>query len=443
MPGAFRKTRLDNGATLLVERVPGFQSLSVGVWVSAGTRHEAADESGISHFLEHMMFKGTERRSALDIAQAIDRVGGEFNAFTSREYTCFHILLLSRDLKLAVDIMTDVLLNSKFDADEIERERKVILQEIAMIEDNPEELIHDLFFEQAFGKHPLGKPILGDPETIKRLDRTTIVSYFRRHYAPERMIISVAGDVDPREVERFLNRYLKTDRPRATGRSGRGRGVGDPAREGRARPRVNPGARTLKRGLEQTHIVAGFPCLPNDHPDRFAAVLLNVYLGGGMSSSLFQEIREKRGLAYSVYSSLAPFSDAGLFSVYVGTSPEEAGTCLDVAGREIAKLRNKALDAKALAILRENLKGTVLLNSDSVESRMTAIAKNEMFFGKYFSLKDTCRMIESVRAEDVLRVARRTFGPGRLILTVMGPRNGDKAGRPAGAARRILRHLAD
>jgi predicted Zn-dependent peptidase len=399
--------------TLVTERAPQFQSLSVGAWVSAGTRHEREGQEGLAHFLEHMMFKGTERRSALDIALAVDRAGGEFNAFTSREYTCFHILSLSRDIKLALDIMSDVLLNSKFAEEEIDRERKVILQEIAMVEDNPEELIHDLFFEQAFGGHALGRPILGKKETVARFDRPTVYSYFKRHYSPKDLVISVAGDINHDDVRRLLERQLGSHLPG-------GKNAGAP-KPNLGRPRIATGARAYRRDLEQTHFVLGFPSVSNGDPDRFAAYLLNIYLGGGMSSSLFQEIREKRGLAYTIYSSLSPFSDAGLFSIYVATSPSEVGICLDVVGREVKKIREGKLDPEALQILKENLKGTILLNLDSVESRMTVIAKNEMFFGRYYSTGEMLKMIDKVTAQDVARVARNLFKPKNLILSMLGP----------------------
>ncbi|MEW6056862.1 MAG: pitrilysin family protein [Bdellovibrionota bacterium] len=413
--GRFQKSLLDNGMTLLTESVTQFQSLSIGVWVTAGTRHEKPGEEGLSHFLEHMMFKGTERRSALDIALAVDRVGGEFNAFTAREYTCFHLLLLSRDLNLAVDIMSDVLLSSKLAQEEIERERKVILQEISMVEDNPEELVHDLFFEQAFGGHPLGKPILGSPQTVSSFDRPTVYSYYRRHYSPSQMLISVVGDVDHQRVKKLLNKHLTLKSKEAPRQQHK--------RANLHRPSIKGSSKTYARDLEQTHVVIGFPGVAYNHADRFSAYLLNVYLGGGMSSSLFQEIREKRGLAYTVYSSLAPFSDTGLFSIYVGTSPKEVGTCMDVIGKELRKLRDATLDKDAVDVLKQNLKSTILLNADSVESRMSAIARNEMFFGRYYSMQDVVRKIDKVTPQSMRAIAKQTFKPGKLVVALMGPKN--------------------
>lgn len=409
----FKKSILDNGMVLLTERLPQFQSLSIGVWVDAGTRHERPGEEGMSHFLEHMMFKGTEERSALDIAREVDRVGGEFNAFTTREYTCFHLLLLARDLKLAADIMSDVILNSQFAEEEIERERKVILQEISMVEDNPEELIHDLFFDQAFGGHALGKPILGTRDTIAKFDRSTVRSYFRRHYSPKQMIVSVAGDVEHEQVRRLFNKYLQG-----------GLGMHSPKHEkaNLHRPKLAHGSRVYKRDMEQAHIVVGFPSVNNTDPDRYATFLLNTYLGGGMSSALFQEIREKRGLAYTVYSSLAPFSDTGLFSLYVATSPKEVSMCLELMGKELERLRRTKLEKKHLDILKDNLKGAILLGSDSVENRMTSIARNEMFFGRYMSPAMVTKEIDKVKSEDLQRIARSLFKGRQGILSVMSPK---------------------
>ncbi|HRK03299.1 MAG TPA: pitrilysin family protein, partial [Oligoflexia bacterium] len=333
----FRKSILDNGMVLVTESVPSFHSLAIGVWVRAGTRHESAHEAGLSHFLEHMMFKGTEKRSALDIAQQIDRVGGEFNAFTAREYTCFHVLLLARDYTLAVDILSDILHNSTFDEIEIERERKVILQEISMVEDNPEELAHDLFFEQAFGGHALGKPILGTRDTLKKFNRSTVYSYFRKHYAPGEIILSVAGDVDHFKVRDSLNKTLKPEYLR----------VKERRKHNMQRPRVRRGTQVIRRNLEQAHVLIGFPSVAYNHGDRFVAYLMSNYLGGGMSSTLFQEIREKRGLAYTIYSTNSAFSDSGVFSTYVATNSEGVKTCLDITAKQIEKLKNEKLDSKA------------------------------------------------------------------------------------------------
>lgn len=407
----FRKSILDNGMALVTESLPSFQSLAIGVWVRAGTRHESPQEAGLSHFLEHMMFKGTERRSALDIAQQIDSVGGEFNAFTAREYTCFHVLLLARDYNLAIDILADILLNSTFDEEEIERERKVILQEISMVEDNPEELAHDLFFEQAFGGHALGSPILGTRHTLEKFNRAAVFSYFRKHYAPGEIVLSVAGDVDHDQLKKLLNRTLRPEYIQIKNRK----------KFNMQRPRVQKCSKVIRRDLEQAHLMVGFPSVHYSHEERFVAYLLANYMGGGMSSKLFQEIREKRGLAYTVYSTNSAFSDAGVFSTYVATGPDGARTCLEVIGRQIHKIRTEKIDTKALDILKQNLKSTILLNLDSAENRMTAIAKAEMFFGRYFDVKELFKLIDGVTPQRIQGLAKKLMRPDQAILTILGP----------------------
>lgn len=426
---------------MVTERPRQFQSLSIGVWVRAGTRHEAPSETGISHFLEHMMFKGTRKRSAAEIAESIDRVGGDFNAFTSREYTCFHVLTLARDLKLAADILSDVLLESRFDAGEIVSETKVILQEISMIEDNPEEYVHDLFFEKAFGSHPLGKPILGNQKTVSSFDRKAVVSYFRRRYSPRNMVISVCGDVGHGEVVTLLNRHFGQIRAQAPVSTSVSR-LARSARSGVYSERVGPltvrasGAKHVRRALEQTHFVLGFPGLPHRHPRRYAMHLLNTRLGGGMSSALFQEIRERKGLAYSVYSAHSPFSDCGLLTIYAGTAPEDASTCLDIAGRELVRLRKRPLDRGTLRSLKENIKGTLLLASDSVENRMMSNARDEMFLRGHVSVGEICEAVGAVTAREIQDLASALFDPRRMILVTIGPQRGS-AGLQNDVARRL------
>jgi predicted Zn-dependent peptidase len=416
-----RKTVFRNGLTLLTERHRQFRSLAVGVWVKTGTRHERPREAGLSHFLEHMVFKGTERRSALDIAREMDRVGGEFNAFTAREYTCFHITLLDRDVDLAIDILADVILHSRFDAAELERERKVILQEIAMVEESPEELAHDLFAELVHGRHPLGRPILGSEASIRRLRRAEVVRYFRRHYRPEQMVVAVAGDVSHERVagrlKRMLSRAWPGRAPRGAGAAGRAAAAG-----GAAVPPVRAGTWWVPRATEQAHVVWGLPGLRYADRDRFAAYLLSVHLGEGMSSQLFQDIREKRGLAYTVYSGLSAYRDAGVFSVYAATSPAQVPQCVQLIREAVARLSRAALSEGELQAVKQNLVNTILMSADSVESRMMSIARNEIFLGRHFTLEEVCRSIAQVSSADVRRVARRMLRAGEPALLVLGPR---------------------
>lgn len=408
----FRKTVFENGLTLVSERHPEFRSLSIGFWVKVGTRHERAREAGVSHFLEHMVFKGTESRSALDIAREVDRVGGDFNAFTGREYTCFHILLLDRDLSLGMDILSDVVLNSNFDAEELERERKVILQEIAMVEESPEELAHDLFFEMVYGRHGLGRPILGTEASIRRMKRGDLLRFFRQQYRPDQLIISVAGDVSHETLTRRLRPLAKRNWP------GRTKG----ARHLLVKPRVKTGSWWVQRDTEQVHLIWGVEAFPYASKDRFAEFVLNGYLGGGMSSALFQEIREKNGLAYTVYSSLSPHVDSGLFTVYAATNMAQVPLCLRLIEETMRKLKKDFLSEEELHLVKENLKGTILLSADSVESRMFSLAKSELFFGEQVTMDEVCERIDAVTAQDVRRVARKLLREENRSLLAVGPR---------------------
>jgi predicted Zn-dependent peptidase len=410
----FKKTVFSNGLTLLSERHPQYRSFSMGVWVKAGTRQEHGGEAGVSHFLEHMMFKGTDKRSSFDLAREVDQVGGEFNAFTGREYTCFHLLLLDRDAGLATDILSDVLLNSKFDADELERERKVILQEIAMVEESPEEFVHDLFFERVYGRHGLGRSILGTAHSIRKMRRSDLLGYFREYYRPEQLIISAAGDVAHDVLVRKLRSLTRGVWP--------GRKQNRRARALIPAPEFRVGRWWVQRSTEQVHLVWGVEGTRYTSKDRFAALLLNVYLGGGMSSVLFQEIREKRGLAYTVYSNLSPFHDSGLFTVYVATGMNQVSMCLRLMQEAFSKTCKELLPESELQTVKDNLKGTILLSADSVESRMSSIARNELYFGKAFTVEEVCDRIDEVTPEELRRVARRLFQSDKQSLLALGPR---------------------
>jgi len=414
----FRKTVFSNGLTLVTEQHPEYRSLSVGVWVKAGTRHERPRETGISHFLEHMLFKGTETRSALDIVREVDRVGGEFNAFTSREYTCFHILVLDRDVGLAADVLSDVLLNSTFDAGEFETERKVIQQEIAITEENPEELATDLFFERLYGRHGLGRQILGYDASVRRLRRADLLRYYRKHYVPEQIIISVSGSVSHEALVRRFRPLL-----------GQGRWPGRPKKHQSRRklglvqaPRVRSGLWWERRPSEQSHVIWGVETAKYTSRDRFICLLLNCYLGVGMSSLLFQEIREKKGLAYSVYSSLSSFIDSGVLSVYAGTHPAQIFNCIKLIEECVAQVCKTSLTEDELASVRDNLKGSLLLGADNVEARMSSIAKNEIIFGRYYSIDEVCDLIDEVTPQDIRRVARKIFGHGKRSVLILGPK---------------------
>jgi predicted Zn-dependent peptidase len=412
----FQKTVFPNGLTVLSERHPEFRSLSVGVWVKVGTRHENAKEVGVSHFLEHMVFKGTKKRTALDIAREVDRVGGDFNAFTSRENTCFHVLLLDRDIGLGLDILSDVILNSTFEAEELERERKVILQEISMVDESPEELAHDLFYELFYPNHGIGRAILGTEKSINALKRSEVLKYFYTHYRPDQIVISVAGNVTHQAVLKKMAPLIKKKWP------GRPAKFPKPTEDSFKAPKSCAGRWWVDRNTEQCHVVWTVPGPTYTSKDRFAAFLLNVYLGGGMSSTLFQEIREKNGLAYTVYSSLAPYTDTGIFSIYAATNASQVPLCLKLVEECVNHVKAKPLSKKELETIKDNLKGTILLSSDSAESRMSSIARNEMVFGRYVSVEEVCKEVDAVTPADLQRLANKLFADDERSILVLGPK---------------------
>lgn len=413
----FNKTVLKNGLTLLTENLIGFRSLALGIWVKIGTRHESDSIAGVSHFLEHMLFKGTKKRSALQIAQEVDRVGGEFNAFTTRELTCFHILLLNRDYKLGIDILSDILLNSNFKLDEFEKERRVILQEIAMVEESPEELVHDLFFEMIYKNHGLGKPILGTQKSINSMSRENLVKFFSHHYRPEQIIISIAGEISHEELKQKVNQRFGGSWPqRKIQTSAHFELTHQPA------PELNYGRWWIEKPTEQVHLVWGVKGVNYTSKDRFAAFLLNLFLGGGMSSSLFQEIREKNALAYTVYSSLSSFVDSGVFSIYVATGMGQIPLCLKLIEKCVNRMKKNCLSKKELQFIKDNFKGTVLLSSDSVESRMSSIAKNQLYLNKYVSVTDVCRQIDAVSSSEIRGVANLLFEHDHRSMMALGPK---------------------
>jgi predicted Zn-dependent peptidase len=346
----------------------------------------------------------------------VDRVGGDFNAFTAREYTCFHVTLLARDVDLGMDILSDILLNSDFDAEEFDRERKVILQEVSMVDDSPEEIAHDVYYELAYGSHGLGRPILGTESSLKKIRRGDVIRYFRKHYRPEQIIISVAGDVTHETLKKKLKALARREWPgRQRLKSKKELGF-EPA------PKLKEGWWWIKRDTEQVHLLWGVQGPHYASKDRFAANLLNIHLGGSMSSSLFQEIRERHGLAYTVYSSLSPYHDTGIFSIYAATSMTQLPLCLKLIEECVEKLRKDLLTDEELHTAKENLKGTVLLAADSVESRMQSIAYNEIFMQEYLSTDEICRRIDEVTAADVRRLLRKLLKDGKRSILALGPK---------------------
>ena len=406
-------TRLANGVRVLSESLPDLASVTVGIWVENGSRYEREDQAGISHFLEHLFFKGTERRTAAQIAEEMDAVGGVLNAFTGKEYTCYYAKVLREHLPLALDLLADIFTQSRFAADEIERERSVIVQEISEVEDRPDDYVHELFNLAFWPGHPLARPIAGRAETVGRFQRDDFLRFLEARYRPDRILVAAAGDVVHEDLLGVVTRNLGALAGSAPGPDGR-------------LPTAQAGVWTHEKSLEQVHLCLGTPGIAQTDADRYAAHLLNVALGGGMSSRLFQEIRERRGKAYTVYSFLASYLDAGYTGVYVGTAPEWAREVVDVVRAELERVARDGLTPTELARVKNQMKGNILLGLETSDSRMSRIAKNEIYFGRDVPLDEVAEAVDRVTNDDVLRVARRLFRPDSLALTVLGDLKGER-----------------
>jgi len=408
--GVYHKTSLVNGVRIVTEEVPYLQSVSLGIWIRSGSRFEQPQVNGICHFIEHMLFKGTPRRSAYDIAKEIDSVGGVLNAFTSKEMTSFYCRVLSENLGLAVDLLSDIFLHPSFPHDEIEREKQVICQEIAQIEDSPEDLVHEILGIRFWLDDPLGQPILGTVPTILNFDRGTLVGFKQDNYAPEETVICAAGNVNH---ERFVELFAS-----AMGELNRG-----PARLAIAPARSSAALHVEERDLEQVHVcfAAVGPSAVDDK--RHAAYILNTILGGGMSSRLFQEVREKRGLAYTVYSFISSFSDTGMFGVYAGCDPERLEELMSVMGRETLGMA-ASLTEDDVRTAKQQIKGNIILAMESSESRMNRLAKGEYYFGRYVSTEEIISAIEEVSLRDLQETAEEIIDPNRFNIVALGPVDG-------------------
>lgn len=409
-----RRTVLPSGLRVVTEQMAGARSASIGVWVGVGSRNEAPSLHGCSHFLEHLLFKGTTRRTALDISVALDAVGGEFNAFTAKEYTCFHARVLDRDLPVAVDVLGDMLTGSLLEPEDVEAERTVILDEIAMHEDDPDEVVHNLFAAQAWGDSPLGRPIAGTVGSIAGLTRDQVMRFYRRHYTASNMVVAAAGNVDHGEVVRLVKRAF-------TG-NGFLDAVASPLQHRsntRAR-RAKPGGLSLHRPLEQVNVVLGRTGLTRTDDRRFALGVLNTALGGGTSSRLFQEVRERRGLAYSVYSFSENYSDAGLVGVFVGCLPAKLEPTMATVREEFVKVAAYGIGEDELALGKGQLRGALVLGLEDSAARMSRIGKAELVHDDLLSIDQVLDRIESVSVADVSEVARTVFSRPEVLASV-GP----------------------
>ncbi|MCP3951125.1 MAG: insulinase family protein [Desulfobacterales bacterium] len=405
---AVNGTVLDNGIRVLTKHMPHVHSVSMGVWVDVGARDESTTENGLSHLIEHMIFKGTRRRSAYDIAKEFDSIGGHTNAFTSFETTCYHAKVLDARLESMVDILSDIFLNSVFDPSEIERERPVILQEIGMSEDNPEDYLQTLASRAVWGDTPLGRSILGTRENVSTFTSQDVKHFFKRLYQPERILISAAGNLNhPKFVTLVRDGFEKID-------------PGNCFPE-RTAPPISATTGIFQRELEQEHLCINTPGIAISDPHRFAFSVLNTILGGNMSSRLFQEIREQRGLAYSVYSFASSYMDKGLFGVYAGVSPENTELTLDLILKQLDRLQTEPVGVDELADAKAFIKGNLLLAAESNDNQMVRLAQNEINFGQYIPVSEVVTRIEAVTADDVQALANQLFSDRHFSLTLLGP----------------------
>ncbi len=400
---------LDGGMRVVSDRMDSVESVSIGVWVNAGARNEDASNNGVSHLLEHMAFKGTRRRSSLDIATEIEHVGGHLNAYTSRETTVYHATVLKDDIDLALDIISDIVLNSTFDEEELDRERGVVLQEIGQANDTPDDIIFDLFQETAYPDQPLGRPILGTAEIVAAMPRITLVDYIGAQYGGDRMVLAAAGNLDPddllKRAESAFDGVAPSEAPPPPGGCYRG------------------GDLRQARDLEQAHLVMGFEGVSFTDEDYYPLAVLSTALGGGMSSRLFQEIREKRGLVYSIYTFSSAFRDGGIFGLYAGTGEGQLAELVDAVGDELRRVAQEPMDEAELTRSRTQIKAGVLMSLESTSSRAERLARHVTIYDRIIPVEEISQRIDAVSADDIGRVA------GRLLLsaptvTAMGPVDG-------------------
>ena len=409
----------DNGLILLTESMPDVRSVSLGAWLTHGSRHEGDADAGIAHFTEHMLFKGTTTRSAEAIAQQVDSLGGQLDAFTAKECASYYVKVLDEHLPRAVDLLSDLLLRPAFRAEDIRREAQVILEEIKMVEDTPDDLVHELFTRSFWPGHPLGRPILGTPASVGGITSESLREFFGRSYVAGNLVVAAAGNVEHAALRDLI-----------------GSAFGDlPARAAPAvdePPAVQPSLLVRGKAIEQSHVCLGTRAYSQTHPDRFPLYMLNTVLGGSMSSRLFQNIREKRGLAYAVSSGLETYRDTGMLTVYVGCAADAVPEVVDLVVAEMRGLASEPLPGDELQRAKDHLKGSLVLSLESTASRMSQLARSEIYFGRQIGVDENLRLVDEITAEDVQRVAADLFSNGNLAATVVGPEDG-----PAPAAEQL------
>lgn len=400
---------LENGIPVLFERMENLRSVTVAVWALIGSRHERPEEYGVAHVVEHMIFKGTRRRSARQIAESLEFIGGESNAFTSREYSCYYAKVANTDWNLAVDVLSDIVSNSTFDASELEKERKVILEEISMYEDNPEELSHEHLVAKIFDQR-LGHPIIGTRAIISGMHREQVAKFYHDYYHPKNLFITVVGNLTEEEFEKGIRKFWPD------GASAKGLAPVD------GKTRFRRGETQIKKEIEQVHLCLGMPGLPVVHDDRFVLHLISNYLGGGMSSRLFQEVREKRGMAYSIYTFVQAYRDIGFFGIYCGTSPNRIDKVTAIVKSELERVADKGLSTKRLGQLKRQVRGSFLLGLEKTGFRMNRLGVSHIYFGRTYAVDEVLARIDAINNDDVLRVAGELFREDFHSIAVVGPK---------------------
>ncbi|MDA3026873.1 MAG: pitrilysin family protein [Actinomycetota bacterium] len=410
--GIVQQTILPSGLKIITETVPTVRSAAVGYWVATGSRDEDIPEAGAAHFLEHLLFKGTPTRTAMEISSSLEAVGGDMNAFTTQEYTCFHAKVLDRDMKLVIDTLSDMLTSSNVTNEDVDQERNVVLEEISMHEDEPNELAYDNWSQTLLGDQPIGRPIIGTRKSITEMTRTQVYGFFKKYYSPERTIISIAGNIDHDVAVKMIVDSLKgTDWDKS--------GVKPlEPRTSKPLPTVGSGIKIVKKDTEQAHIVWGVPGLDRHDEKRYIIAVLSAAVGGGMSSRLFQEIREKRGLVYTVYSFAHHYTGTGIFGVYAGTTKEKVNEVVEIIKKELADVAANGITEEELERGKGALRGGLVLGLEETNARMTRIAKGELLYGEYMSLDDTLSKIDAVSIEDIKALAAQLFTQKALLCVV-------------------------
>jgi predicted Zn-dependent peptidase len=410
--GIVQQTILPSGLKIITETVPTVRSAAVGYWVATGSRDEEIPEAGAAHFLEHLLFKGTPTRTAMEISSSLEAVGGDMNAFTTQEYTCFHAKVLDRDMKLVIDTLSDMLTSSNVTNEDVDQERNVVLEEISMHEDEPNELAYDNWSQTLLGDQPIGRPIIGTRKSITEMTRTQVYGFFKKYYSPERTIVSIAGNIDHDVAVKMIVDSLKgTDWDKS--------GVKPlEPRTSKPLPTVGSGIKIVKKDTEQAHIVWGVPGLDRHDEKRYIIAVLSAAVGGGMSSRLFQEIREKRGLVYTVYSFAHHYTGTGIFGVYAGTTKEKVNEVVEIIKKELADVAANGITEEELERGKGALRGGLVLGLEETNARMTRIAKGELLYGEYMSLDDTLSKIDAVSIQDIKALAAQLFTQKALLCVV-------------------------